>query len=57
MSLFLPQLRLSTDGQQEKTIKNKTVKEKQSEPLREASPRPPFFRSPVITVHYSSDHS
>lgn len=57
MSLFLPLLRLSTDGQQEKTIKNKTVKEKQSKPLREASPALPFFKRPVVTVHYSSDHS
>lgn len=55
MSLFLPLLRLSTDGQQEKTIKNKTLKEKQNKPLREASPSPPF-KSPVITVHYNSDH-
>lgn len=56
MSLFLPLLRLSTDGQQDKTIKNKTLKEKQNRPLREASPSPPFFKSPAITVHYSSDH-
>lgn len=38
------------------TIKNKTLKEKQNTPLRVASPPHPFFKSPVTTVHYSSDH-
>lgn len=39
-------------AKQEKTIKNKTLKEKQNKTLRVASPSRPFFKSPVITVHY-----
>lgn len=56
MSLFLPLYGLTQMDNKKITIKNKTLKEKQNKTLRVASPSRPFFKSPVITVHYSSDH-